>query len=203
MAKKIAFIVSLLLHPLLMPTIGLLVIFSTQSHVTFIPFEYRRMVTIIVLVSTCILPLSVMPFFLQMGIMKSMQMNTAKERIVPLLTTSIFFLLGYFFLRKFQLPTFIPVFILGTMVAALLSMCLSFFWKISIHMVGIGGLLGALISLSVKYGINTFFLMLAVIAVAGVVGSSRLILEAHTPKQVYAGFGLGLMTICALVYVYY
>ncbi|MGQ1785823.1 MULTISPECIES: PAP2 family protein [unclassified Saccharicrinis] len=201
MVKKIASILSLLLHPLLMPTIGLLVIFSTQSHVTFIPFEYRRMVSIIVLVSTCILPLSIMPLYLQTGMVKSIQMETAKERIVPLLTTSGFFLLGYFFLKKFQLPAFIPLFFLGTLVAVLLSMSISFFWKISIHMVGIGGLLGALVSMSLKYGVNTHLWMLAVILVAGMLGSSRLILGAHSPSQVYSGFVLGLMVICTIVLI--
>ncbi len=199
MSKKIASVLSLLLHPLLMPTIGLLVIFSTQSHVTFIPFEYRRLVSIIVLISTCILPLSVMPLFLQLGIIKSIQMETSKERMLPLLATAGFFILGYFFLKKFQLPAFIPLFILGTLVAVLLSMSISFFWKISIHMVGIGGLLGALLSMTLKYGVNIHLWLLVVILVAGILGSSRLLLGAHSPKQVYAGFALGAVVICTIV----
>lgn len=199
MSRKIASIISTLLHPLLMPTIGVLVIFSTHSHVTFIPFEFRRLVTIIILVSTCILPLSILPLFIQLGVIKSIQMETAKERILPLLSTSIFFILGYFFLLKFQLPAFIPMFFLGTLFAVLLSMTISFFWKISIHMVGIGGLVGALSSMAIKYGVNTHAWILIAIIVAGILGSSRLILGAHTPKQVYAGFLLGVVVIYSVV----
>ncbi|TLX72110.1 PAP2 family protein [Labilibacter sediminis] len=199
MTKKLAAIISTLLHPLLMPTLGVLVIFSTQSHVTFIPFEFRRMVTIIILVSTCILPLSIMPLFMQLGKIKTIHMETSKERILPLLSTSLFFILGYFFLLKFHLPAFIPMFFLGTLLAVLMSMGISFFWKISIHMVGIGGLLGALISMAIKYGVNTHMWMFVAIGVAGILGSSRLALGAHNPKQVYAGFLLGLIVICVVV----
>ncbi|WP_083631232.1 hypothetical protein [Labilibacter marinus] len=201
MSRKVATVLSLLLHPLLMPTIGLLVIFSTQSHVTFIPFEYRRLVSIIVLISTCVLPLSIMPLFLQIGVIKSMQMETPRERIIPLLSTAAFFILGYFFLKKFQLPAFIPLFFLGTLVAVLLSTTITFFWKISIHMIGIGGLLGALVSMSLRYGVNVNVWMLGVIMIAGVLGSSRLLLGAHKPSQIYAGFFLGLIVVSTIVLI--
>lgn len=199
MLKKIATIFSVLLHPMLMPTIGLLVLFSTRSHVTMIPYEYRRLITIIVLVSTCILPLSLIPIFIQTKIIKSIHMETARERTIPLLATGMFYILGYFFLKKFQLPSFIPLYILGTLVTVILSMCISFFWKISIHMIGIGGVLGALLGITLKYGVNTSYLLLIVIFVAGLLGSCRLQLNAHTPLQIYSGFLLGTTVICAVV----
>ncbi|MCW3805158.1 PAP2 family protein [Plebeiibacterium marinum] len=201
MLKKIASIISTILHPLLMPTIGILVIFSTESHITFIPFEFRRLVTIIVFVSTCILPLSAIPIFLQTGIIKSIHMETPRERILPLLTTGFFFILGYYFLKKFQLPAFIPLFFLGTLVAVIISMCISFFWKISIHMIGVGGLFGALISMTLKYGVDTNIWIMVTIAISGLLGSSRLGANAHSPAQVYSGFFLGCGTICSIVMI--
>lgn len=199
MKKKVASIISTMFHPMLMPTIGLLVIFSTQSHITFIPFEFRKIVTLIVLISTCILPLSVIPIFIQTGVIKSIQMETSKERILPLLVTGLFFILGYFFLKKLQLPAFISLFFLGTLVTVIISMLISFFWKISIHMVAIGGILGALISMWLKYGVNTNVWMLITILVAGTVASCRLLLNAHTPSQVYSGYFLGAIIICTMV----
>ncbi len=199
MGKRIATIISTVFHPLLLPTLGLFVIFSTQSHLTFIPFEYRRLVTIIVFVSTCILPLSIMPLFLQIGLIKSLQMESTRERIIPLLTTAGFFVLGYFFLKKFPLPSFIPLFFLATIITVLLSILITFFWKISIHMVGIGGLLGAVISMALKYNVNTAIWVILITAIAGIIGSARLFLEAHNSKQVYAGFLLGLVVISFMI----
>lgn len=199
MLKKIAATLSLLLHPILMPTLGLLIVFSTQSHFSFIPFEYRRLMLIIVLISTCILPLSLIPLLLQTGLIKSIQMESYKERLVPLLATAIFFILGYYFLKKIHPPAFISLFFLGTLIAVLLSLFITYFWKISIHMVGIGGLLGALLALFVKYGIATYIWMLLVLVAAGLLGSSRLILGSHNPKQVYAGFLLGLIVVSSVL----
>ncbi len=198
MLKKIASIISTLLHPMLMPTLGILVIFSTQSHITFLPYEYRRLVTIIVLISTCILPLSVIPLFIQTKIIKSVQMDSSRERIIPLMVTGLFFIIGYYFLKKIQLPAFISLFFLGTLVALIISLSISFFWKISIHMVGIGGVLGALIAISIKYGVNTNMWLLLGIAISGLLGSSRLALEAHNPKQVYSGFIVGMICILSI-----
>ncbi len=199
MLKRIASIISTLLHPMLMPTLGLLVIFSTESHITFLPYEYRRLVTIIVLISTCILPLSVIPLFIQTKIIKSIHMDSSRERIVPLLVTGIFFLIGYYFLKKFQLPAFIPLFFLGTLVALIISLSISFFWKISIHMVGIGGIIGALIALTIKYGVNTNMWLLISLGIAGILGSSRLALNAHNPKQIYTGLVIGAFSILSIL----
>jgi hypothetical protein len=140
-----------------------------------------------------------MPLFLQLGVIKSIQMETARERTLPLLTTSLFFILGYFFLKKFQLPAFIPLFFLGTLLAVLISLGISFFWKISIHMVGIGGLVGAMVTMALKYDVQTHMWMLIALGVAGFLGSSRLTLGAHNPKQIYSGFLLGLIIICTII----
>ncbi len=199
MWKKLATIISTIFHPVLMPTIGLLVVFNTHSHLTYIPFEYRRLVTIIVFVSTCVLPLSIIPVFMQLGIVKTIYMREKKERVLPLFATAVFFLLGYYFLKRLQLPTFISLFFLGTLLTVLLSLAISVFWKISIHMTGIGGLLAALSVLSIKYGVHLNAWLYLVIGVAGLLGSMRLLLGQHNTSQVYAGFLLGFITIFTIV----
>ncbi len=128
-------------------------------------------------------------------------MESTKERIVPLITTAFFFGLGYVFLTRFQLPAFIKIFYSGTITAVLCSLVLTLLWKISIHMVGIGGIFGALLALNIMYGINTMAWLILVIVLAGVVGTSRLKLNAHTPAQVYAGFGLGLSALLAAAFL--
>ncbi len=199
MGKKIATIISTLLHPMLMPTIGLLVIFNTQSHLTYIPFEYRRLIMIVVFISSCVLPLSIIPIFLQLGAIKSVYMENRRERILPLFMTAVFFALGYYFLKRLMLPSFISLFFLGTLLSVVLSMGISFFWKISIHMVGIGGLLAALFVLAIKYGVNVNLWLVLVVSIAGLLGSMRLFLGQHTNNQVYAGFLLGFTAIFLVV----
>lgn len=60
-------------------------------------------------------------------------------------------------------------------------------------MVGVGGLLGVLISISslIEFDMTPFYI--AVIVLAGFIGFSRLHLQEHKPSQIYTGFLLGLV----------
>jgi membrane-associated phospholipid phosphatase len=64
-------------------------------------------------------------------------------------------------------------------------------WKISVHMTSWGGLTGFLLVSSFALRVDILMLILISILLAGALGSSRIILKAHTPAQVYAGYLLG------------
>jgi membrane-associated phospholipid phosphatase len=69
-------------------------------------------------------------------------------------------------------------------------------WKISIHMVGIGGLLGAVLALTTyHYPMDALILLCSIILIAGGLASARLWLGAHTKGQVYAGFAVGFCSV--------
>jgi membrane-associated phospholipid phosphatase len=72
-------------------------------------------------------------------------------------------------------------------------------WKISAHMVGIGGLCGAIATLVIHKPEPPFGLLYVCILIAGLVGYARLRLQAHTPAQVYSGFLLGVGCTCTLL----
>ncbi len=63
-------------------------------------------------------------------------------------------------------------------------------WKISAHMFGIGGLIGGG-AMSISYFVersNPYYMFMGLFIIAGLVGTSRLILRRHTLSQVIAGF---------------
>jgi len=187
---------STLFHPLLIPAIGLFLIFNVGGHFSYLPFEHKRAIYIIVFLSTCVLPLSLIPLFLLSGIIKSVYMKERKERLFPTLATGAFYLLGYFFLSKIPIvPTFIQGFMLATIVTICVALGITFFWKISMHMIGIGGLTGALLALSVRFGLDIWITFSTLLLIAGLLGTSRLYLKAHTPLQVHVGFVLGISIV--------
>ncbi len=59
------------------------------------------------------------------------------------------------------------------------------------HTTGIGGLCGVFFACLLIWGIDTRLLFGFLFFIAGMVGSARLILKAHTSAQVYAGFMAG------------
>ena len=65
-------------------------------------------------------------------------------------------------------------------------------------MVGLGGILGLIISVSqlIKFDMTLFYII--IILIAGLVGSARLILDEHKPYQLYLGFLLGFIVQISL-----
>jgi hypothetical protein len=71
-------------------------------------------------------------------------------------------------------------------------------YKISAHMVGLGGLLGGLISVSalIRFDMTPFYIL--IILIAGITATARLILGEHRHSQIYAGFALGFLVQVSL-----
>ena len=105
--------------------------------------------------------------------------NTIKETILPEL---YYFLLG----------GFISTFILFVMVFLKI--------KASIHMVGISTLTVFVIALSLHYQNNAIYTIAFLIVMNGFVATSRLVLQAHTNKELVIGFFSGLLPQIILTY---
>jgi membrane-associated phospholipid phosphatase len=193
--KLFSKILSFLFHPMLMPTLGLFFIFSAGTHLSYIPFEVKRLVYLIIFISSCLLPISLLPLFLQMKVIKSFRMETARERIFPVLTTGAFYFLGYFFLRRLNISPLIENFVLATLVAVLLAAGLSFFWKISLHAIAVGGITAALAGMMFKYGVDLILLVSLMLVISGLTATARLYLNAHSPSQVYVGYATGFIIV--------
>ena len=122
----------------------------------------------------------------------SLTLSNQRDRTFPYILTSLFYFGLFYLLSDINIWTSIKLFIAGGGIAILLTALCNLKFKISAHMVGIGGLLGVLFSVSylIKFDMTVFYI--AVILLSGVIGFSRLLLEEHKPYQIYAGFLLGL-----------
>lgn len=129
-------------------------------------------------------------------------MQTSRERLWPLVITALFNYLGLWLLKKMGLSGVLQIFILGTLIALFVAAVITVFWKISLHMMGIGGVTGVILALGLRYNLDITFLLGFLILASGLTGSSRLYLGAHTPAQIYVGYFLGVGVICGAVLFY-
>ena len=199
--RIISLIISILFHPMLMPLLGIFLIFQSGTHISYMPFEAKRIIYFVVAITSCILPLSALPLLYQLKIIKSFRMETARERFIPILLTAFFYYMGYLLLRKMGVPTMIDRFILSTLIVIIGASIISYFWKISLHMAGIGGVTGAIIALSFRYEFDmTMWIALLLIA-SGLTASARLHLGDHNPLQVYAGYFFGFVIVVGTILI--
>ncbi len=195
MHKNIAKLITGIFNPLLMPTLGILILFSSNSYYSILSYDVQKVIFVTIIISTCLLPLSFLPLFYYQNIIKDISMRTKRERIIPFFVIFVIYLLTYFLLNNMGVPPVINNMILGGAITILLLALLTTRWKVSAHMAGIGGLISALIIFNLKLHASLLIYILIAVFIAGLVGTSRIILKAHSPGEIYSGFGLGLATM--------
>ncbi len=197
MLKTIAQIISYLFHPLLMLTYGLLFM------VWINPYQFGGasgndmmvyMIGSIVGISFFFPVFSVL-LMRGLGMINSFQMKEREERIIPYVSTGIFYLwLSVNIYNTSIFPHAFEVFAIGATIALFIAFFINNFTKISMHTVGIGGFL-AMVIITIMSTVSPLYdlrmIVLGVIVLAGLVGTARLILHAHVPRDIYGGYLVG------------
>ncbi|KAF5074755.1 hypothetical protein DSECCO2_177820 [anaerobic digester metagenome] len=199
MKQTAAKIASIVLHPLFMPLIGVAFTLFYGGYISLLPFQVKKVILLVVFANTLGLPLIMLPLFLRMGIIKSLAMENHRERVFPLIFTLIPYAFSFYFLYKLPIPTILATFMLGAAIAVFATIVITFWWKISIHMVGIGGFAGFLMGLSYRLSLDVLFLFIVVVFLSGILATSRLMLNSHNQAQVYSGFGLGFIVLTSIM----
>ena len=185
--------VSIILHPLVMPTLGLLCYYSLFPSISqFNELELFKQILLRVFLFTLIMPLLSVAIMMRLGKVSTMFIEDQRERSWPLLMAAVIYLFTYYFLLPVPpVPAFVSIFILGAAASMILAMLITLKWKISLHMIGIGGLCGALCGIYYFTQDGNPLWLALFFALAGILGTARLLLQAHTPLQLFAGFALG------------
>jgi membrane-associated phospholipid phosphatase len=197
MEKKFATLVSYLAHPLLIPMLGVLLISKSGTYASEIDQNLIHFIYLSVFILTFVLPLGLIPLFFYSGLVRNIQFTERRERIVPLYITLVLYLSAYYVMRKIPMSQIYQRFLFAASLAILLLLIISYFWKISTHMAGWGGLTALILSLSFKYNMDLLMLLITGILCSGCIGYARLRLDAHSPSQIYCGFLLGCFLVLA------
>lgn len=188
--RTIANITSAVFHPLLMITYGMLLIL-TYTYMAIYPLPMRGLLLGGVFFSTAFVPGVFIFLMVKTGSAKNLELTDRRERFLPYLILITSNMACLFFLYKMMMPFWMLSLLIAANVALVIATCINFFWKISAHMLGIGGLLGGIMGISRVQMTDPYWLFIIVLVAAGMLGVSRIYLRRHTPMQVYAGFALG------------
>ncbi len=201
MEEKIAKIISVVFHPMLIPSYTILILFNINNYISLlIPFSAKLLILGMVFITTFLFPILFIFIMKRKGIVKTLQMETREERIYPFAVTAIFYFLSYYMLKQLHISDIYYLFLLGATFLIIIALLITFYWKISVHMIGIGGMLGALIGISFRINIDFVILIALTVLCSGIVGFARLKLNAHKPMQIYTGFLSGVI-IMLLVFL--
>jgi len=200
MEKKFAMAVSVIFQPIFVPLYSLIILFNADTYITYaVQPEVKKFIYLITLLNTVILPIGVFYYFYRAKLIETIHMHTAKERSLPFLTTIVFHMSTFYLFSKALMPSLFPNLVLGAAFSVSMAFIINLKWKVSIHMLGMGGIVGTIIGLILRYQVDATQLVMALVILSGIVGFSRLKLNAHTPLQVYVGFVLGTLILTGSV----
>lgn len=198
MLRKTALLFSLLLHPLLMPLLGMLILLLANTYVSLLPAEARKIIIFLITTGTLLLPSLMIPIS-QLG--GDIFQPSKEQRNLLLILTFIFYLLTYVLFLRIPVYHFMHNFILGSVISVFIALVVNRKWKISLHMIGLGGITAFLLLAGFKHRLDLFPWFIIAVFASGFAGFSRIYLNLHTPEQVYAGYLAGIASMCLSILI--
>ena len=199
MEKKFAGVISVLFHPMLMPSYALVLLLNLNYFISYdYTFEIKAYLVVFVFIMTFALPAILMVLLKKVRAIESLKMDDRKERMLPLAMMAVIYYITYYSLRRTGILITFNLFLLGTTIVTLFTLVVNMYTKISLHMVSMGGIAGALLGLLLNYPIDLQWMLYLLILLSGLVGYARLTVSNHTLRQVYNGFMMGFVIMLAL-----
>jgi hypothetical protein len=123
-------------------------------------------------------------------------LRTQKDRIIPYITSNIFFFWMYLVFRnQSEIALILTAFVFSVFISSSIALLANIYFKISMHAIGAGGLVGFMLVILFTNPSSPVTVPLALsILIAGIVCTSRMIVSNHTPKDIYFGFFFGLIS---------
>jgi hypothetical protein len=210
MLRFLAYFLSVLFHPLLMLTYMLLLLLLVNPYLFggVLQNGGHSKLVLLIFLSSFVIPAFAVGIMKALDMVDSLELKTKSERIGPYIITGILYMwLFQNLINNPDIPGAYKIFVLGATIGLFIAFFFNLFTKVSMHALGMGGLLGMTILTMLLFSYNTFViklgmvgqlemsmsaLLMLIVLLTGLVCTSRLILNAHSLQDLYSGFIIGL-----------
>jgi len=189
---RIGRILSLALHPFVIPVLATALLLFGPTIMAGTPFGAKCFLLTVVSANTLMLPAFALALLHAFKIVPDLSLRFPRQRIVPLAVTAICYGLCIVSLEHIAVAFLLERFMIAALCCVLAVSIVNLRWKISLHMTAAGGLLGMLAALSCSGLANFQFILLFFILASGALACARLYTGSHTIAQVAAGTFAGM-----------
>ena len=187
---------SLLFTPFYLPFVGLAALFSF-SYLSIFPWSYKLQVLTMVYLFTILMPTVMIHLYRRYQGWNLIELGHRERRMVPYVISILCYFTCVYLMSRLHMPHFMGAIVVAALLVQIVCALVNVWWKISTHTAAIGGMAGALFAFAEYLGFNPVWWLCLVFIVAGMVGTSRMILRQHSLAQVVSGFLVGFL--CAAV----
>lgn len=199
--KEIIFtakVLSVMFTPFYLPILGLMILFIF-SYLSLLPLTYKLFLLLMFYLFTVFLPTALIRFYQRYQGWTLIELGSRERRAIPYVISIFSYLLCYYIMAATHVPHFMGSILIAALVIQVACAIINLFIKISTHTAAIGGVTGALLAFSVIFSFNPVWWLCIVLLLAGMVGTSRMILRQHSLRQVVLGYLAGVA--CSFVSV--
>ena len=195
---KTAKIISIIGHPIFHPTWMMILLlltgitqFNHNNDLTFLSTTFAM---------TFFVPVVIIVMMKKWGIIQSFEMEERDDRLGPLFIMILFLYTTLQFFNKIHLFQSFSFYLITVIAVTALAFIVTFFWKISLHTLGWGNMVGYLFIKTIE---KPSFLpyLIAGILLTGIVAAARLKLKSHSNTQIYSGFAMGFATVMVMFFL--
>ena len=104
METRLARIISVVFHPLLIPTYLIAVLINMRAFFALmIPDEAKWKIVLLVLLTSAIFPMIALYGMFRLKLISSLMVEKRQERLYPYLAATLFFFLSFYMIRQFNI----------------------------------------------------------------------------------------------------
>ena len=194
-------VISMVFTPFYLPVVGLVSLFLL-SYLSLMPTAYKLQVLTLVYFFTILLPTVLIHLYRKYQGWNLIELGHKERRMVPYVISILCYFFCVYIMDLLHIPHFMGTIVSAALAIQIVCALINVWWKISTHTSAIGGVAGALFVFGELFGFNPTWWLCWVMILAGVLGTSRMILRQHSLAQVVAGFLVGVIcSVLGLIYL--
>ena len=194
-------VLSMLFTPFYLPLVGMMALFAF-SYLGLMPWGYKLQVLTMVYLFTILLPTILIHLYRRHRGWTLIELGHKERRAVPYVISILCYFFCIYLMDQLHIPHFMGTILSAALFIQVVCALINVWWKISTHTAAIGGVAGALFVFGEYFNFNPVWWLCLVLILAGILGSSRMILRQHTLFQVVAGFLVGIIcSVFGLLYL--
>ena len=190
--KKLLTLASYLFHPIFISVYAAFIYFAATKNFYVASELFLYVIQIVII--TILIPITLFFLLLSLGKIDSIMVENLEQRKIPLLiNVSLLMLLIHKSITIDNLPELYFFFLGGAISTIIALIAIYLQTKVSLHMIGITALTSFIFGISLNTQTDLTYTFAFFVVSIGWVASSRLVLKAHSSKELFFGFITGLL----------
>lgn len=184
---------SAIFSPFYLQLVGLAILFLF-TNLSYYPLLAKLVVMALAYIFTILLPTMLIRTYRNYHGWTPIELGRRERRLVPYAISIVCNFSCIYFMRLLHIPHFMGSILIAALFIQIICALINTRWKISTHSAAIGGVSGSILAFAHVFIFNPSWWLSIVVIIAGIVGTSRMLLRQHSLGEVIGGFLIGALT---------